>query len=63
MTIEERLHNLSTKGISMKLISKLSEVPLETIYNVSRGRLKNLSTDREERLLEAITKAEELIND
>lgn len=62
MDILKELMELKEAGISLKLIARLSSVPIDTIYNFTRGRLKNLSEETKNNLIRAITTIKEVLN-
>lgn len=64
MEFVERIKTLQTKGLSIKGISSISDIPIESLYNITSGRTKHISLERAERLSEALEKAESIfVND
>lgn len=62
MELKQKILELKDKGISIRCLSELSEVSINTLYNITRDRLKNIPVDVERRLNEAISKAEKVFD-
>lgn len=62
MQTKERIKKLQSKGLSIKGFSQLSNIPIEILYNITSGRLKNMSSELSEKLECALSQAERMFD-
>lgn len=53
MDIKEKIQIAKTKGISIKLLSELTGININTLYGYTSGK-RNLSPEKEEKILQVL---------
>lgn len=61
MNLQERIKNLNSKGITIKIIAEKANINKGTLYHYV-SKQQNLSKEKQQQLLNAITDLEKMIN-
>lgn len=62
MTIRQRILSAKERGFSIRGLSELSNVDVNTLYNIVSGRVKNIPLEVENSLATALESLEAIFN-